>query len=378
MEALINQGFRVTPVEEQMTPDGQFPNVTKTPNPEVPESMDRAAATARQHGADLVLATDPDADRLGAMIPSHRPEAPAKALPGASGLRPDDGWRFVTGNELAALLTHFKLNKLTQQGRLPHSPIVITTEVTTSLITRIARHFKAQVVNNLLVGFKYIADVLWHLEKDGSFEDVRGTPEDFVIASEESHGILVTPSIRDKDSAGAALLMAELALDQKRQGRTVLDYLEALYRQFGYFHNEGVSVVLSGILGKKSMARMLDALRAAPLREIGGLAVTAFEDLRDERSHLGPIKGATDFASRNVLLYRLGERARIALRPSGTEPKAKTYLEVCSDPCPAGASAAHWQRTCREVDELANRLAHDFLQKALALIGLSPAEAGLR
>jgi phosphoglucomutase len=139
-----------------------------------------------------------------------------------------------------------------------------------------------------------------------------------------------------------------------------------------------VSVVLSGILGKKNMARMLDALREAPPKEIGGLAVTAFEDLRDERSHLGPIKGATDFASRNVLLFRLGDRARIALRPSGTEPKAKAYIEVCSGPCPAGASVALWQRTCRDVDELANRLARDFLQKALALIGMSPAEAGLR
>src|SRR5262249_18419765 len=144
MEALINQGFRVTPVEEQMTPDGQFPNVTKSPNPEVPESMDRAAATAQRVGADLVLATDPDADRVGAMIPDRQ-----------------GGWRFVTGNEIAALLTHFKLTKLSQQGRLPSSPIVITTEVTTGLVTRIARHFKAQVVNDLLVGFKYHADVLW-------------------------------------------------------------------------------------------------------------------------------------------------------------------------------------------------------------------------
>ena len=136
--------------------------------------------------------------------------------------------------------------------------------------------------------------------------------------------------------------------------------------------------MLSGIVGKKNMARMLDAVRAAPMKEIGGLAVTGFEDLRNEGNHLGAIKGATDFASRNVLLFRLGERARIALRPSGTEPKAKAYVEVCSGPCPAGASAALWQRTCREVDELADRLAHDFLQKALALIGMSPAQAGLR
>ncbi len=361
MEALLNQGFRVTPVAEQMTPDGQFPNVTKTPNPEVPESMDRAVATAQRTRADLVLSTDPDADRLGAMIPDRH-----------------GGWRFVTGNEIAALLTHFKLSRLAQQGRLPRSPIVIKTEVTTGQITRIARHFKAQIVDDLLVGFKYIADVLWHLEQSGSYEDVRGTPEDFIIGCEESHGILVTPKIRDKDAAGAALLLAELALEQKRQSRTILDYLEALARQFGYFRNDGVPVAMSGILGKKNMARMLDALRAAPPKEIGGLSVTTFEDLRDEHGRLGPIKGGTDLASRNVLVFRLGERARIVLRPSGTEPKAKTYLEVCSPPCPSGTPADMWQKSCREVDELAKRLAADFVQKSLSLIGLSPAEAGVR
>src|SRR5204863_5738845 len=134
----------------------------------------------------LVLSTDPDADRLGAMIPDR-----------------SGGWRFVTGNEIAALLTQFKLSKLTQQGRLPASPIVVKTEVTTSLVTRIARHFGTQVVENLLVGFKYIAEVLWQLEQHGAYEDVRGTPDDFVIACEESHGILVTPHLRDED-AGCA------------------------------------------------------------------------------------------------------------------------------------------------------------------------------
>jgi phosphoglucomutase len=355
LEALTAQGFRVIPVEEQMRPDGQFPNVTQTPNPEVPVSMDRAVATAQRHGADLVLATDPDADRLGAMIPDR-----------------SGGWRFVTGNEIAALLTHFKLSKLAQQGALPRSAIVIRTEVTTSQVTRIARHFGVQVVENLLVGFKYIAEVLWQLEQNGTYEDVQGTPEDFVIASEESHGILVTSKIRDKDAGGAALLLAELALDQKRQGRTVLDYLDLLARQFGYFRTEGVPVVMTGIQGKQNMGRMLDALRAAPPKEIGGLKVTAFEDLRDEQGRLGPIKGATDYAARNFLLFRLGDRARIALRPSGTEPKAKTYVEVSSPPCAPGASAEAWQRICREVDELVPRLAADFQKKALALIGMAP------
>src|SRR5262249_41103397 len=152
-------------------------------------------------------------------------------------------WRFVTGNEMAALLTHFKLSQWSQQGLMPASPLVIKTEVTTSLVTRIARHFRVQTVDNLLVGFKYIAEVFRQLEETGAYEDVRGTPEDLVIACEESHGILVTPYIRDKDAAGAALLLAELALEQRRHNRTVLDSLNGLYRQFGYFRNDGFPVV---------------------------------------------------------------------------------------------------------------------------------------
>jgi phosphoglucomutase len=359
METLIEQGFRVLPVAEQMTPDGQFPNVTKTPNPEVPESMDRAAVTARENRADLVLATDPDADRLGAMVPD-----------------PAGEWRFVTGNQLAALLTHFKLSKLTQQGRLPPSPIVVRTEVTTSQVTRIARHFRAQIVEDLLVGFKYIADVLWRLEQEGAYDDVTGTPADFVIAVEESHGVLTTPHIRDKDAAGAALLMAELALDQKRRGQTVLDYLERLAREFGYFRNEGVSLFMRGLEGKQQMARMMDRLRATPPRQIAGLSVTAFEDLRDEQGRFGPLKGATDAASRNVLVFRCGEQARVVLRPSGTEPKAKIYLEACSPPRPAAMPDEDWRHGCQEVDELMTQLSSDFKRQALQMIGLDPASVG--
>jgi phosphoglucomutase/phosphomannomutase len=360
MEVLQQQGFTVVPVAEQMQPDGQFPNVTQTPNPEVPISMDRAAETAKRHNADLVLATDPDADRIGAMIPGRK-----------------DDYHYVSGNEIASLLTHFKLDQLASKSELPSSPIVIRTEVTTSQVTHIARHYKCQVVDNLLVGYKYVADVLWHLERDGEYEDVRGTPEDFVIASEESHGILVTPKIRDKDAAGAALLLAELALYQKRRGQTVLDYLDRINRAFGYFRNEGVSVYLRGIQGKQDMARMLDLLRKSPPTEIAGLAVTAFEDLRDEGGRLGPYKGATDYAARNFLIFRLGDRARVVLRPSGTEPKAKAYVEVCSAPCPPKTPAEDWLRTCREVDELTVRLTKDFLTKALGLIGLTPEQAGI-
>jgi phosphoglucomutase/phosphomannomutase len=371
-EILVSQGFRVLAVEEQSRPDGQFPNVTQTPNPEVPASMDRAEALARSVHADLVLATDPDADRLGAMIPEPKDEGDRMKDEEASAT-----FRFLNGNTIAALLTHFKLAKLAEQGRMPRSPIVVKTLVTTDQVTRIARHFGAQVVENLLVGFKYIAEVLWQLEQNGSYEDVQGSPEDFVIGCEESHGILVTPKIRDKDAGGSALLLAELALDQKRRGRTVADYLNALERQFGYFRNDIVNIAMTGVEGKQQMARMIDLLRSSPPKEIGGLSVKNFEDLRDEDGFLGPIKGATDYAARNFLIFRLGDHARIALRPSGTEPKAKAYVEVDSAPRAPGQPEADWQRSCREVDQTARRLSDDFVGKTLGPIGLvAPAQRG--
>lgn len=362
-EVLEAQGFRPIAVPEQATPDGQFPNVTKTPNPEVPECMDRAEAKAREVGADLVLATDPDADRIGGMT--------CTSADGRGDYRP------ITGNEIAALLTHFKLSQLARRGSLPDAPIVVTTEVTTGQITRIGRHFGCQVVSDLLVGFKYHADVLWQLESTGQYGDVRGTPADFVIATEESHGVMATAELRDKDSACAALLMAEAALDQKRQGRTLLDYLDSLSRQFGYYRNELLNLVMTGLEGKQDMARMLDALRTNPPAEIGGLRVNRFEDLRDENGRLGPFKGDTDRAARNFLVFRLGGAdgltAKVSLRPSGTEPKAKAYIEVASDPRPATMPEADWEAVKARVDAQVQRLATDFLTKALATVGQTAA-----
>jgi phosphoglucomutase/phosphomannomutase len=150
MEALQAVGFKPIPVPEQMTPDGQFPNVTKSPNPEVPESLDRAERVGRENKAQLVIGTDPDADRIGGLA--------NRSLDGTG------DYRFLTGNEICALCTHFKLSQLQKTGRMPASPIVVTTEVTTSMVGRIARSFNAQVVDNLLVGFKYIAEVIWQLE----------------------------------------------------------------------------------------------------------------------------------------------------------------------------------------------------------------------
>jgi phosphoglucomutase/phosphomannomutase len=256
---------------------------------------------------------------------------------------------------------------------MPASPIVVTTEVSTSMVGRIARSFGVQVVENLLVGFKYIAEVLRQLETNGVYEDVSGTPADFVLGCEESHGVQTTAELRDKDAGGAAVLLAEMVLEQKRQGRTVPDYLAALARQFGYFRNELLNIVMTGIEGKSNMARMLEALRSNPPKAIGGVNVTGFEDLRDENGRMGPLKGATDASSRNFLIFRLGDTGKVVLRPSGTEPKAKAYIEVRSAPWKVGTSAEGWDFACRLIDQLTQRIATDFLEQALATIGQKPA-----
>ncbi|MCE9564812.1 MAG: phospho-sugar mutase [Planctomycetes bacterium] len=362
-ELLEVQGFRPIPVPEQTNPDGQFPNVTGSPNPELPPCMDRAEKVAREHSADLVISTDPDADRVGVLTNTRH-----------------DGkgdFRFITGNEIAALVTHFKVSQLARSGSLPASPLVVTTEVTTGQITRIGRSFGVQVIADLLVGFKYHADVVAQLEATGQYGDIRATVADFVIATEESHGVMATAGLRDKDSACAALLLAEAALFEKRQGRTLVEYLDDLNRQFGYFRNELLNIVMTGLEGKINMAKMLNTMRNSHPKQIGGLPVASFEDLQNEDGRMGPFKGETDKAARNFLIFRLGGTggmtAKVCLRPSGTEPKAKAYIEVASEPCKAGTPQASWDATCAAVDVQVQKIATDFLTLAMATVGQTPA-----
>ena len=362
-EVLTVLGFKPIPVESQMAPDGQFPNVTKSPNPEVPECFDKAIVVGLEKNAHLLVATDPDADRIGGMV--------SDSLDGGG------HFRFLTGNEIAAILTHFKLSQLVKQGVLPPAAVVVKTEVTTSLVSRIARSFNAQVVENLLVGFKFIADVLHQLETTGEYEDVSGSPTDFVLGCEESHGIQTTAQVRDKDAGGAAVLLAEMALECRRAGKTVVAYLDELAAQFGYYRNEVMNIVMTGIEGKSNMNRMLGAIRDKPPTSIAGIAVERFEDLRSETSRMGPLRGATDASGRNFLIFRLkdgaGLSAKVVMRPSGTEPKAKAYLEVSTAPRSPGMSDADWKALCDSADALAHAIAGDFLRTSMATVGLTPA-----
>lgn len=327
-DVLRAAGFRVTLEPDQAVADGRFPTVPfAAPNPEVPASMDRAVALADRVGAPLVMACDPDADRLGVVV-KHR-----------------GAWRPLSGNELGALVVRYVLTFRRPRGGV--APIVMKTEVTSSLVANVARAMGAQVVGHLLVGFKYIGDGIRQLERGGSFGNAEGRAEDFTVGVEESHGILVTPHIRDKDAAGAALLLAEAAAWLAEDGRTLVDLLEDCWRDVGFVANVLVSTVMRGATGTARIRAIQDSLRKHPPREIAGRPVTAYHDRLDPRGPFGPIRSGTDAASRDVLVFEMGDRARIILRPSGTEPKNKVYAELAGPP--GGTDHAAVVAECQEL-----------------------------
>ncbi len=344
-EVLRAAGFQVTLEPTQSPHDGAFPQVPfGVPNPEVPQSMDRAVALAEQLGADLVMACDPDADRLGLVV------------------RHGDGFRFMSGNELGALVVRYLLEF--RRSRTGRAPIVIKTEVTSSLVARVARHHGARVVGHLLVGFKYIGDGLRRLERVGRFYNVEGSLDDFAAGIEESHGVLVTHEVRDKDAAGAALLLAEAAAWQKASGLTLVDLLEDCWRQVGAVTNSLRSLVMRGAEGRSRIQAIQASLRDDPLRHVGEHTVTDFHDRRDPRGPFGRLKSGTDAASRDVLVFEFGPDARVLLRPSGTEPKSKVYVELVGPPGQDPATALP------QLEAQAARLAEDFVLALLDRVGL--------
>ena len=359
---LRRAGFEVALVDEQATPDGAFPAVPfRAPNPEVPQAMAMGMSLAEKLDADAVLACDPDADRIGACSRT-----------------PDGAYRFLTGNEIAILVTHYKLEQLQRLGRLPARPLVIKTEVTTELLRPITAHFGGTLIGDLLVGIKYHANVLHHIEQRQRYGAVTATLDDFIIAVEESHGILVTPEMRDKDAAGAALLLAELAACQRQQGRVLLDYLDDIYRRYGYFANLGTSMVMSGAEGASRIQHIQDTLRRNPPAEIAGWKVARAIDHWDESGVHGPLLSDTDRAARNVLAYQLTNDARVIIRPSGTEPKNKIYLEVPAPPLGIEAGDDDLARSKAATDALAQQLADDFTRQMLATIGVDLPDYALR
>ena len=345
--ALRKLGYSPHLVEAQDVPDGNFPTVADgVANPEDPGALSLAIGEARQVRADVVLASDPDADRLGCALPD--PQKGWDALPEELA---------INGNQIGAILCYYILTSLKEQDTLPDRGVVCKTIVTTDLISLIAKDFGLAPVDNLLVGFKYIGDVINNLSDD----------ETFVFGTEESHGYLFTDFVRDKDAAVAAVLLAECAAKLKRQGRTLRDYLDDIYRAFGYFCEVQKSTYREGAQGNEEIAQIMTGLREDPPAEIGGHKVVEVIDRQTNIVHNvqtgkpRTIQGAMG----NVLAFTFTEEGhtRVTARPSGTEPKIKYYVSASSADC-ADLAGEDLEQTRENVDQFAYEIVNGMLDSA--------------
>ncbi|MCS6860495.1 MAG: phospho-sugar mutase [Abditibacteriales bacterium] len=366
LPALARAGFRdVHVVEEQSFPDGNFPHVENhKPNPEELPAMKLAAARAAQVDADVALATDPDADRLGVVAKRTTQDAECRTE-----------YRPMTGNQVGSILCYFILNELHRQGRLPADGLILKTAVTTDLLNRIADHFGVGRISELLVGFKYIGCVIRHLDD----------PDRFLFGMEESLGYLSRPHARDKDGINAALLVAEAAARTKEDGKDLWWLLHHIYRRFGYFSEHLENYVRPGKSGQLEIAAMMRLLRERPPQELAGMQVREivdrltdevrdssgklirpFEPLKDPKT--GKVIQQLTLAKDNLLIFHLAgnglaDGGKVAVRPSGTEPKCKFYISVHRR-VPEDISEADLEAVKRQVDALAMTLKDDILQKA--------------
>ena len=284
------RGFNnVTIVPEQAMPDGNFPT-TPYPNPEKAEALRLAVELAKKTGADIVIGTDPDADRIGAAV------------------KTGDGYRLISGNEMGVLLIDYIFS---HAKALPKNPVVVKTIVTTDLAARVAERCGAEV-REVLTGFKYIGEQIGLLESQGHAER-------YIFGFEESYGYLSGAHVRDKDAVNAVMLACECAAWYAGQGMTLLDAMNGLYEKFGFYRSGLVSKAFEGEDGMKAMERLMQSLRQGPPAQIAGRKVTGKVDyLRDD----------TGLISSDVLEFRLEGEGKVIVRPSGTEPKLKLYLSV--------------------------------------------------
>lgn len=305
--ALAQLGFEnVTVVESQATPDGNFPTVIY-PNPEEKEAMSQALALAKKIDADLVIATDPDSDRVGMGIKN-----------------PAGDWELLNGNQAASLIIYYLLKAWKKAGKLSGKEFVCKTIVTTDLIDAMAEKAGVKCYNTL-TGFKYIAQVI--REKEGQ--------ETFIGGGEESYGYLIGDKVRDKDAIASCAMIAELTAYAKQKGISLFDFLSEMYKQFGFYYEGLVSVTKKGKSGAEEIQQMMADFRANPPKSIAGSKVIRMDDYKSLQRKdfktgetLQIPSGELGIESSNVLQFFTADGTKFTCRPSGTEPKIKFYIGV--------------------------------------------------
>ena len=286
----------ITLVKEQEMPDGHFPTCPY-PNPEIKEAMALGMDYAERVQADLLLATDPDCDRVGIAV-----------------RRADGSYQLLSGNETGILLLDYILAQRTKHGTLPKDPVMVKTIVTMDLAERIAAHYGVETVN-VLTGFKFIGEQIGRLEKEGH-------PERYVFGFEESYGYLTGSYVRDKDAVDGALMICEMFCFYKSQGLSLLDRLQALYAEYGYCLNTLHSFTFEGSAGFEKMQKIMQRFRTD--------APTAFAGKKVEKV-LDYLPGLDGLPKSDVLKYLLSDHCSVVVRPSGTEPKLKLYISISAE-----------------------------------------------
>ena len=301
--ALDQAGFTgLHVVSEQATPDGDFTTV-KSPNPEEAGAFEYAIRLGEETKADVLLATDPDADRMGAAV-----------------RQPDGTYQVITGNQIAAILLDYLLFAHQKAGTLPANAAAVKSIVSSELPTVIAEHYGAKMVN-VLTGFKFIAEQIKNYEETNAHT--------FMFGFEESYGYLVQPFVRDKDAIQAVLLLTEVAAHFKSEGKTLYDGLQALYEKYGYFLEKTISVTVQGLEGPAKIKALLDGLRKEVPSNFGGIKVALAQDFAvNQQVDAEGVTSEIGLPTSNVLKYILEDGSWIAVRPSGTEPKIKFYMGV--------------------------------------------------
>ena len=282
----------ITIVPEQQYPDGHFPTCPY-PNPEIFEALKLGLELAEKSGADLMLATDPDADRVGIAIRC-----------------PDGSYELVSGNEVGVLLLDYICQGRIEKGTMPANPVAVKSIVSTPLADAVAKSYGVEM-RNVLTGFKWIGDQIARLEAAGQVDR-------FIFGFEESYGYLAGPYVRDKDAIIGSMLICEMAAYYRSIGSSIKERLEEIYAKFGRYLNKVDSFEFPGLSGMEKMVGIMDGLRKNPPAEIGGYKVASVTDYQDTEK--------TGLPKANVLIYALEGGATVVVRPSGTEPKIKTYF----------------------------------------------------
>ena len=300
-KALKQAGFeKFVLVPEQAVADPDFTTV-KSPNPEEHSAFEYAIRLGEKEGADLLIATDPDADRLGAAV-----------------RMPNGDYQVLTGNQLGSIMIHYILEAHQQAGTLPQNAAVLKSIVSSELATAIAEKYNTKMFN-VLTGFKFIAEKIQQYEEDHS--------QTFMFGFEESYGYLVKPFVRDKDAIQALVLLAEVAAFYKKQGKTLYDGLQDIFEEFGYFEEKTISVTMSGIEGSGKIKALMAKCREQAPTEFAGIQVAQTEDFKElTRTFADGQTEQLQTPPSDVLKYHLEDGSWIAIRPSGTEPKIKFYL----------------------------------------------------